>query len=467
MQKNKTEGVKTLLGEPKKAIMKLAIPMIAALLIQTLYNLVDALWVSGLGADALAAVGFVFPFFMIIMALGTGIGMGAGSAISRKIGADDKTGADAVAAHSIVLFFIITILVTIPFYALAQPLFEAIGAGTTLQFTVSYAQVIFLGSFFIFFSNIANAILRGEGDAKRAMYALALGSILNVFLDPIFIYTLNLGVAGAAWATILSFAISSILLANWLFFKKNTFVNFTFKGFHFDKNILKDIFGVGLPASVAQLSMSISMLVINLLIVFITNGSVDGIAIYSTGWRVAMIAVLPVMGIATAVMSVSAAAYGAKAYEKVNICLAYSVKIGFLFELIIAIVIFIFAPQIASVFTRAEGATHLTDGLTLFLRIMSIYYPSISLGMLSSSLFQGVGKGFNAFIATILRTIIFTIPLILVFAIIFNGGLVGIWWGIVFANIISSVIIFIWVRTYIKHLMKTHISRGAASEKIY
>src|SRR6056297_3240940 len=96
--KNQTEGVKTLLGEPKKAVMKLAVPMILAMLIQTIYNLADALWVSGLGADALAAVGFVFPFFMMIMALGTGIGLGSGSAISRKIGAEDKTGADNVAA---------------------------------------------------------------------------------------------------------------------------------------------------------------------------------------------------------------------------------------------------------------------------------------------------------------------------------------------------------------------------------
>ena len=458
MQNDQTEGVKTLLGEPKKAIMKLAIPMIAALLIQTLYNLVDALWVSGLGANALAAVGFVFPFFMIIMALGTGIGVGAGSAISRKIGSQDKTGADAVAAHAMVLFLIITILFTLPAYTFSQHLFETIGAGPTLSLTVAYAQVIFLGAVFIFFSNIANSILRGEGDAKRAMYALALGSVLNIILDPIFIYTLDFGIAGAAWATILSFTISSILLANWLFFKKNTFVSFTFKGFRFDKHILKDIFGVGLPSSISQLSMSLSMLIINLLIVFVTNGSTDGVAIYSTGWRIAMIAVLPVMGIATAVISVSGAAYGAKAYEKVSISHLYSIKIGFIFELLIAILIFIFSPQIASVFTRTEGAAHLSEGLTLFLRIMSIYYPSISLGMLSSSLFQGTGKGINAFIATVLRTLVFTMIFIFVFAITLNGGLIGVWWGIVFANIISSLITFAWARRYIKHLMNLSAS---------
>ncbi len=455
-----TKGVKTLLGEPKKAVIKLAIPMIVALLIQTIYNLADALWVSGLGADALAAVGFVFPFFMMIMAFGTGIGLGAGSAISRKIGSKDKDGADNVAAHSMVLLIIISLLFSIPMFLFSEPIFQALGTGETLDITVSYAKVIFIGAVFIFFSNIANALLRGEGDAKRAMYALALGSGLNIILDPIFIYTLNMGVAGAAWATIISFAITSLLLGYWLFFKKDTFVDFTFKQFKFKKHIIKDIFGVGVPASFSQLSMSLSMLIINFLIVFITGGNTDGVAIYSTGWRVAMIAVLPVMGIATAVISVSGAAYGAKAYEKVSISHVYSVKIGFIFELVIAIGIFIFAPQIAAVFTRAEAASHLEQGLTLFFRVMSLYYPSISLGMLSSSLFQGIGKGMNAFFATVLRTLIFTLLFILVFAITLEGGLVGIWWGIVVANIISSIIVFIWVRLHVKKLMELPLPLG-------
>lgn len=451
--KNQTEGVKTLLGEPKKAVMKLAIPMILAMLIQTIYNLADALWVSGLGADALAAVGFVFPFFMMIMALGTGVGLGSGSAISRRIGSQDKTGADNVAAHSMILLIIIYIVFSIPMVIFAQPIFQGLGTGDTLSLTVSYAQVIFIGAIFIFFSNIANAILRGEGDAKRAMYALALGSALNIVLDPIFIYTLDMGVAGAAWATIISFVLSSIILANWLFFKKDTFVSFAFKKFHFKKDIIKDIFGVGIPASFSQLSMSLSMLIINFLIVYVTNGSTDGVAIYSTGWRVAMIAVLPVMGIATAVISVSGAAYGAKAYEKVSISHLYSVKIGFIFELIIAIGIFVFAPQIAAVFTRAEAASHLETGLIQFFRVMSFYYPFISLGLLSSSLFQGVGKGVNSFIATVFRTLIFTMLFILVFAITLDGGLVGIWWGIVVANVLSSFLVFVWVRNYVKKLM--------------
>ena len=109
------QGVKTLLGNPKRAIIKLAIPMMVAWSVQTLYNVVDALWVSGLGPDALSAVGFFFPFFFLLMALAGGLGVGGGAALSRKIGAKDKAGADQVAVHIMVMMFISAIVVTIPF----------------------------------------------------------------------------------------------------------------------------------------------------------------------------------------------------------------------------------------------------------------------------------------------------------------------------------------------------------------
>jgi len=111
-----TEGVKTLLGNPRKAIIKLAIPMIIAMSVQTIYNFVDAVWVSGLGPDALSAVGFFFPFFFMIIALATGLGVGGAAAVSRRIGARDKAGADSVAAHTMVMMFITSIAVTIPFF---------------------------------------------------------------------------------------------------------------------------------------------------------------------------------------------------------------------------------------------------------------------------------------------------------------------------------------------------------------
>ncbi|WP_269848975.1 MATE family efflux transporter [Methanosarcina horonobensis] len=238
------------------------------------------------------------------------------------------------------------------------------------------------------------------------MNAMILGAVLNIVLDPIFIYTFKMGIAGAAWATILSLTVSSIMMLNWLFFRKDTFVSFDFKDFSFEKDIVNDIFRITIPASAQQLSMSLSMLILNLIIVNVSN--TDGVAVYSTGWRVATIAIAPLIGIATAVVSVSGAAFGAKNFEKAKTAHTYAVKLGLLIEGGVAAFTFIFAPQIAAVFTQTGEAAHIAPDLIHFLRVICIFYPSVSFGMLSTSFFQGAGKGVSALTANLLRTIVFT-----------------------------------------------------------
>jgi len=446
-----SEGVKTLLGDPKKAILKLSLPMIVAMSAQTIYNLVDAIWVSGLGANALAAIGFVFPFFFAAMALSNGLGVGGGSAISRRIGARDKDGADNVAVHTIVIMLLIAVIFTIPLFVFARDVFVLIGAGSATGMAVSYARIIFAGSIFIFITSVASAILRAEGDVKRAMYVMMLGAGLNIILDPIFIYTLDMGIAGAAWATFVSLAISSAVMVNWLLFKKDTYVSFKFSGFRFDRVIVRDIFKVGIPASVTQLSMSLTMVIMNVMVVAV--GSIAGVAVYTTGWRVVSIATLPLIGIATAVVSVTGAAFGARACGKVSIAHLYATKIGVLIEAAIAVVTFIFAPQIAAVFTQSESTAHIAPDLIIFLRIVSLFYAGVPFGMLSSSLFQGTGKGMNALFVTILRTLILTPIFAALLAFNFDMGLTGIWWGLVAANVIGSTVAFIWARLYVRGLI--------------
>jgi putative MATE family efflux protein len=450
-EKKYSKGIKTLLGDPKKAIIKLSLPMIVAMSAQTVYNLVDAIWVSGLGADALAAIGFVFPFFFAAMALSNGLGVGGGSAISRRIGARDKDGADNVAVHTIVIMLLLAVLFTIPLFVFAKDIFSLIGAGSATGMAVSYARIIFAGSIFLFITSVASAILRAEGDVKRAMYVMMLGAGLNIILDPIFIYTLDMGIAGAAYATLISLAISSAVMANWLLFKKDTYVSFKFCCFRFDRAIVRDIFKVGIPASVTQLSMSLTMVIMNVMVVAV--GSIDGVAVYTTGWRVVSIATLPLIGIATAVVSVTGAAYGARACDKVNIAHLYATKIGVLLEAVIAVATFIFAPQIAAMFTHSESTAHIAPDLIIFLRVVSLFYAGVPFGMLSSSLFQGTGRGMNALIVTILRTLILTPIFAALLAFNFDMGLTGIWWGMVAANIIGSAVAFIWARLYVRGLL--------------
>lgn len=464
---NATKGVKTLMGDPKKAIITLAIPMIIAMSIQTIYNFVDALFVSGFGSNiftdafvadtgslAIAAIGYVLPFFMISIALSTGMGVGSASAISRRIGSRDKKGADNVAEHSIFIALLFAIIFTIILFVSSEKLFEVIGAGDSLPLAVSYGRIIFAGSINIFFINIATSILRGEGDAKRSMYAIALGSILNIILDPIFIFTLKLGVSGAAYATVLSMSITSFVLIYWLFFRKDTFVNFKLKHFKFKKEILTDIFKVGLPAAFQQISMSITMLIINLIIIHVALAGDEGITIYTIGWRIVMLAILPILGLATATISVTGAAFGAKDYNKLNIAFLFSIKFGLLIEIIIAFFIFALSPMITSIFTTGSGFEGIKGDITTFIQISCLFYPGAAFGIASSATFQGVGKGVYSLIATLIRTIILTTLLAVVFCCFFDLNLEGVWWGIVIANVIGSMISFIWAKYFINSLIK-------------
>jgi len=448
----RTEGVKTLLGDPRRAVIRLAIPMMVAMSVQTSYNFVDAIWVAGLGPDALAAVGFVFPFFFMATALSAGLGIGSGSAISRRIGAQDKAGADNVGVHTIVIMLLVSAILTVPFLVFARTMFVGIGAGRTVDLATSYARIIFAGIVIIFFNNIAGALLRGEGDARRSMYAIVLGAAANVVLDPIFIYSMGLGVAGAAWATIISMALTFALLSFWIFVRKDTYVSFRFRDFRPDRSITADILRVGIPASFIQLEMSFMMLVMNF--VTVNVGGTDGVAIFAGGWRVVTLGTMPLMGISTAVVSISGASYGAREYLKLDTSYMYAIRMGLIIETSVAVVVFLFAPQITALFTMTEEAARIRDGFVVFLRTACIFFPGVAFGMFSSAMFQGIGRGIYALVLTTLRTLALTPVLAMVFAVALNRGLPGVWQGIVIGNLTGSAIGFAWGKTHINGLIR-------------
>ncbi|MDP8228506.1 MAG: MATE family efflux transporter [Candidatus Electryoneaceae bacterium] len=427
--------------------------MIAAMSAHTIHNLADAIWVSGKGPESLSAVGFTFPFFFLALSLANGIGIGGGSAISRKIGADDKEGADNIAVHTIIIMAIIAAITTVTMLLLARTVLQFMGAtGTALDLSVSYANIIFSGIVFTFFMQVAVSILRSEGDAKKAMYIMGGGAVLNIILDPIFIYSLDMGVAGAALATILSLFLTSVVAFYWLFIEKKTYVSFNFKSFHFDKTALVDIGRVGFPASISQMSMSLMAFILTIIVASV--GGPNGVAVYTTGWRVIGLAVFPMLGVASAVTSVTGAAFGAQNYEKIKITYFYALKAGVVVEGILAVVIFIFASHITWIFTWSAESKQIIGDLEVFLRTVWLLLPTVPVGMISSGMFQGVGKGVNSLILTLIRTIVFTVPFAWFLGIYLDWGLPGIWIGTVAAGLAYMPIAYGWANLYIKKMIK-------------
>jgi putative MATE family efflux protein len=447
------EGVALLMGDPKKAILKLSGPMIVAMLLMSTYNIVNAIWVAGLGSDALAAVGFVTPLFMILMGGASGLGAGVASVISRRIGAKDKAGADNAASHAIVMTIILSAVLTVPLILLTEPIVILFGAGETTALATEYGQVIFLGMFLILFTNIGYAILRAEGDTKRAMYAMAASSILNMVLDPLLIYTAGMGIAGAAWGMVISLAVVSCVMLYWLVFRKDTYVTLSFRSFAWHGRTIRDILGVGLPASVEFFLMSIIAIFINGLLV-ITAGT-DAVAVYTAGWRVIFFAIIPLVGISTSLISVAGAAYGARLFEKIRVAHTFSVMFGIGIALVTSIVTFLFAHQIAMIFSYSADSAHLMPEIALFLATMCLFYPFVPPGIMSGSIFQATGKGLTSLVITLMRNLLFIAVFTYLFGIVLGYGEHGVWWGIVAGDIIGGTVAFVWARYYIARLIAT------------
>lgn len=448
---NDSSSVDLMLSNPKRALINMSVPLIVSLLITSFYNLIDAAWVSGLGADALAGVGFFTPIFMILVGFGNGLGSGAAFAISKYLGEDNKSKADNASVHSILLDVIVSVIITVILLILLNSILNAMGAGQTIDYAVDYGVIILVGSIFIILSNALYGIFRGEGDTTRPMYAMIASAILNMILDPIFIYTLNLGVKGAAIATIVSSIFVILILVYWFYIKKDTYLKPNLVNFNFKKDISIDIVKVGIPASVQLLNNAFFAAVFSALLVFV--GSTDSVAVYSTGWRIVTIGTTPLLAIGTALISVIAANYGAKNYNNIQIVHRYAMKVSIVIAVIIMILTNVFAGDIASVFASSGSSARIAPELTAFLAWIVIYYPTMAVGVASTYVFQGIGKGLTAMFQTIMRETGFTIFFAGLLGVYLGYGVWGAWIGIVLGEIVSNNITMVWADWQIKKLM--------------
>ncbi|MCL2149003.1 MAG: MATE family efflux transporter [Methanomassiliicoccaceae archaeon] len=446
-EQEKTKDVETLLGDPKKAILAMAIPTTIALVAQSVNNLVDAMWVSGLGRDSLAAVGIVFPLFFIIIGISNGVGIGAASAISKRIGAEDKAGADRTAAHAMVLILIASVAMMALFLAFLEPIVRLIGGGAsegTIQECLSYAYplAVFVAVFMLV--GVLSSILRSEGAAKRSMYILIIAAVINLVLDPFFIYDygLGLGMAGAALATVLAEGVALAVIIYWYFVRKDMYLRFRFRGFRFEAPIIKDIFKVGVPAAFQMMIVSVVVIFMNMILLEANGGGDDAVAIYSSGWRLLSILMIPTMGIASGIVPVCAAAYGARRYDKVKAAYNYGIKISVAFMVVVAAVTMVFAPDILMIFTYDSGTEHLRDGMTEFLRISLLFLPFVAVGAAAESLFQALGMGTRALVSTIFRN--FLLVPVCYLAMVTTSGLTYIWWGSTFSEIAGCLFVAAW-----------------------
>ena len=449
-EKIENESVELVRGDPKKAINKLALPMIASMLLMSANNIIDSIWVAGLGAEPLAALGFITPLFLILVGIGGGLGAGANSLTARLIGEKKDDDASNAGIHSLILGLVATVVLTVLFIILLKPLVIAIGGKEVLDYALSYGNIIMIGIFSLLLPVIFGGLSRSEGDVKKATIPLALTAVVNMILDPIFIYGLNLDIAGAAIATVLAGVVGLACYIYWFLIKKDTFFRIERKYYKRNWKMYKELLVVGIPASIEQLIMSATAIILNAML-----AAVDGttaVAVYTAGWRLVQIGIMPVIGVGIASLTVAGVAYGERNKEKLDTTIKYGLKIGLITTIITAILIFIFSDYLAILFSYSSSSSNLAPLISEFLKIMCLYIIPVPLGVIASNVFQAFGKGTASLILTANRSLILDVIFCAIAAFVLSAGAIGIYWGIVIGDIVGSIIAYLAIILYVRKL---------------
>ncbi len=438
MADNKTSKVASFIKSPRKALYSLAGPIIVGMVVQVLYNLVDTAYVGRLGSDALAGITFTFPLFFLLIAANSGIGSGMSSRISRYLGSREKKNAENTAMHGLLLSVILAVIVFGLGTLLLNPLLVLFGAaGNVLSLAEAYMSVILIGVFLMFPAYAYNSIFTAQGDTKTPMKIQIASLVLNAILDYVFIFMLNMGIAGAAWATNASFALS--LLLSFYYIRRKSYLHIHSHSFRFSREIVWEIIRVGFPASLMVFILSVYVVFINWFMVHFGNTYVAAFGIAS---RLESVAMLPVIGFAAAMLTLAGMFHGAKKQELTRKMSWYSIRTAALLSSLVGVVFFIFPKFFLGIFT---GDANLLSVASAYLRIDVFTFPLMAVSTMVSRIMQGIGHGMPGMIINLVRIFFVAVPLGYVFVFLLGYGYLSVAIAMVIGGIVSNVVAISWL----------------------
>lgn len=421
-----------MINEPvSKLIAKLAVPTVISMLVTSIYNMADTFFVSQINTQASAAVGIVFPIMSIIQACGFTLGMGAGSLISIKLGQKKNDEASVISSTAFFTAIIIGSLITIFGVLFSSGFLHLVGASeAVLPYAKAYARYIFLGAPFMCASFVLNNCLRSEGKSFFSMIALTSGGLINIALDPIFIFGFKLGISGAAIATLISQTISFSILLSW-YLRKKVICRLSLK-LYGKPQILGKIVNTGIPSLARQGLASLSTIILNTMAG--TYGGDSGIAAMSIVTKIVMFIASIMIGIGQGFSPVSGYNYGAKRYDRVIKAWRFMVLSGFCFMGAIATLCVVFAPQILRAFRDDDLVVEVGS---VALRWQAAFLPFHPLIVGTNMLMQSTRHVKQATFLSMNRQGVFFIPAILILPALF--GLTGVEISQFVADFCSSI----------------------------
>mgnify|MGYP000541520954 FL=1 len=433
-----------------KALLALGLPTMIGMLINALYNLVDTYFVGGLGTDQMGAITVAFPLGQVVVGLGLLFGNGAAAYLSRLLGRGDKDTANKVASTAVYSSVLIGAIVIIGSVIFLKPILKQLGAiESIMPYAMTYTAIYITFSLFNVFNVTMNNIVSSEGAAKTAMCALMSGALLNVILDPVFIYVLNFGVAGAAIATAISQIISTVVYLFYIFRKKSVF-SFRIKDCCFSKEIMSEILKIGIPTLLFQILTSLSIAMINSAAK--EYGS-SALAAMGPVTKIMTVGTLIVFGFLKGFQPIAGFSYGAKKYDRLHEAIKTSILWSTLFCAIFGLAAVIFSEGIVSLFTK--GDMEMIRVGQIALRANGLSFMLFGFYTVYSFLFLVMGKATEGCILGACRQGICFVPVILILP-----GLLGLN-GILYAQPIADVL-----SAVVTVFMAVHLHKELATEKI-
>lgn len=430
-------------GTIAKTVFKNAIPSICAMLMVLVYNLADFFFIGQTHNDYMvAAVSLATPLFLVYMALGSLFGIGGTSVISRALGEGKSDYIKKVSSFCtwgcIGIGFISTILM----WLFMDKLVNMLGASSeTFDYTKSYLNIIVGAGTFVMLTNCFSNTIRSEGEPNIAMRGTIIGNIINIILDPIFIFTFGLGIKGAALATVIGNVVGALYYFSY-FFSGKSILSISIKDFSIQKIIVSSVFAIGLPAAIVDVLMSFANMFVNIQISF--YGDMP-IAAYGVAAKILMIVATVAIGLGQGVLPILGYCWGAKEYKRFFDCIKFSALFAITLCVLISILVFVFTKPIVAIFLTDQTA--LEQGI-VFTRIMFSIGWTVGMMCVFMTTLQAIGAAKTSLIVSMSRQGLLFIPLVFIMGKIW--GLYGIVWAQPTSDVITVVLAFILMMKGIK-----------------
>ncbi len=415
-------------------LLRMSIPAAIGMIINALYNIVDTIFVGhGVGPLAIAALSIVFPIQMIISSFAQAIGVGAASIISRKLGERKPEIAAEAIGTAITAVLVITFILAFSLFIFMRPVLSFFGATDNIMpFAIDYISIITPGFFFFALSMCASNLVRAEGNARASMIGMITGAALNTILDPLFIFYFHMGVKGAAIATVISQATSTLYFLA-LYLLKKTHITIRVSHLKIRGELLRESLFLGAPVFVQLSGMNILVLIINNSLGF--YGGDTAISTYGMIHRLLSIIIMPILGIAQGFQPIAGYNYGAGRFDRVKSSIYAALATAFCLSLF-GYALMMLLPEICiSLFTSDKS---IIASSAKVLRIFALFIPLASIQITGSNYFQAAGKPKKTFILGISRQFIILIPFALILPRFF--GVYGIWVSFPISDILSTIL---------------------------